>query len=71
MVQFMKLWSIICRSLSLPRDIKPVAPRWVIGIKIRVIPWSRERCVHMLIRIVRKVYTGRTISNMVIRTIAI
>jgi len=57
--------------LSLPRDISLIAPSWVIGIRIRVIPWSREQRVHMLIRIVRKLFCSRTIINMVIRTIAI
>jgi hypothetical protein len=38
----------------MPRDIRQVVPCRVIGIKVRVIHWSRERCVHMLIRIIRK-----------------
>ena len=71
MVQFMTLWRILFRSLSLPWEIRLVVPCRVIGIRIRVIPRSRERCVHMLIRIVRKFSSGRTISNMVIGTIAI
>jgi len=68
MVQFMKLWSIIFKSLSLPRDIRLVTPCRVIGIRVRVIPRSRELCVHMLIRIVRKLPCSRTNFNMVIRT---
>jgi hypothetical protein len=67
----MKLWSIIFTSLSLPRDIRLVALCWVIGIRLRVIPRFREQCVHMLIRIIRKLVGSRTISNMVIRTRAI
>jgi hypothetical protein len=55
----------------MPRDIKLVAPCRVIGIKVRVIPRSREQCVHMLIRIIRKLSSSRTISNMVIKTIVI
>jgi hypothetical protein len=57
--------------LSLPREVKLVAPCQVIRIKIKFIPWSREWPVHMLIRIVRKLSRSRTISNIIIRTIAI
>jgi hypothetical protein len=57
--------------LSLPREVRLVAPCWVIRIKIIFIPRSRERFVHMLIRIFRKLSRSRTISNMMIRTIAI
>jgi len=71
MVQFMNSWSIILRSLSLSRDIRLVAPSRVIGFTVRFISWSRELCVHMLIRIVRKLSCSRTIFNMVIRTVAI
>jgi hypothetical protein len=67
-MQFMKLWGIILKSSSLPREIKLVAPCQDIGIRIRVIPQSREWCVHMLTIIVRKLSSCRTISNMVIRT---
>jgi hypothetical protein len=61
MVKFMKLWSIIFRSLSMPRDIRLLAPCRVIGIKVRVIPQSREQCAHMLIRIIQKLSSSRTI----------
>jgi hypothetical protein len=59
------------KSLSLPRDIRLVAPSRVIGVRVRVIRRSRELCVHMLIRIVRILSSSRTIFNMVIRTIVI
>jgi hypothetical protein len=55
----------------LPRDIRLVAPSRVIGVRVRVIPLSRELWVHMLIRLVRKLSCSSTIFNMVIRTIAI
>jgi hypothetical protein len=54
MVQFMKFWSMIPRSLSLPREIRLLAPYQAIGFRIVVISPSKERCVHMPIGIVRK-----------------
>jgi hypothetical protein len=44
MVQFMKLWSITFKSLSLPWDIRLVTPCRVIGITVRLIPRPRELC---------------------------
>jgi hypothetical protein len=57
--------------LSLPQEVRLVAPCRVIRITIIFIPRSRERPVHMLIRIIRKLSRSRTISNMMIMTIAI
>jgi hypothetical protein len=57
--------------LSLPREVRLVALCWVIRIKIKVIPRSRELSVYMLIRIIRKLSRSRTISNIMIRTIGI
>jgi hypothetical protein len=57
--------------LSLPRKVRLVALCRVIRIKTKVIPRSREWHVHMLIRIIRKLSRSGTISNMMIRAIAI
>jgi hypothetical protein len=57
--------------LSLPQEVRLVAPCRVIRIIIKFISRSREWPVHMLIRIIRKLSRSRTMSNMMIRTIAI
>jgi hypothetical protein len=57
--------------LSLPQEVRLVASCRVIRIKIKVIPQSRELSDQMLIRIIRKLSRSKTISNIMIRTIAI
>jgi hypothetical protein len=57
--------------LSLPREVRLVAPRRVIRIRIKFISRSRQWPVHMLKRIIRKLSRSRAISNMMIKTIAI
>jgi hypothetical protein len=57
--------------LSLPREVRLVASCQVIRIRIKFISRSREWPVHMLKRIIRKLFRSRAISNMMIRTIAI
>jgi hypothetical protein len=57
--------------LSLPREVRLVAPCRVIKIRIKFISHSKEWPVHMLKRIIRKLSRSRAISNIMIRTIAI
>jgi hypothetical protein len=57
--------------LSLPREVRLVAPCRVIRIRIKFISQSKEWPIHMLKRIIRKLSRNRAISNIMIRTIAI
>ena len=71
MVQLIDLARVISHSISLPREIRMVAPIYGVEIGILFKPQAGERSTHLFIRRIEKLPKGWTISNLVMRIGAI
>jgi hypothetical protein len=71
MVQFLKLGSIISHGLSLPQEIRMVAPVRVVKIRIWIKSRAGEIGVHLLIRKIAELSPQWTITSTMIRIRAI
>jgi hypothetical protein len=67
MVQFLKLGSTISHGLSLPREIRMIAPVRVVKVGICIKSQTKEIGVHLLIRKIAELSPGGITTSTMIR----